>query len=69
MGMTELEKMVKWCILDAAYINGKHLSDCKGPVTKTVTYNNNKVTVNTSITNEDIDSYYAEKNVSTVCYA
>ena len=51
MDMKKLEALVKWCIFDAARINGTIVS--YGEVTKEVTYNGTPTKVTTTVTEED----------------
>lgn len=68
MGLTvtkaELVKLVKFCILDSAVINGNPIQDCIGTVTKDITYNGKSTTIETTINEADITRYFSEKSYS-----
>lgn len=64
MGSTYLVNLVKFCILDAAVINGKPLEDLIGTVAKNVTYNGVSTTIETTIESADISLYYNEKSAN-----
>lgn len=62
--MASLVDLVKWCVLDTAFINGKPVEDCLGNVSKSINYNGIKQQVETYITKDDIASYGRSKNIS-----
>lgn len=64
----QLCELVKYCILDAAIINGLSPEDCLGSVSEKVTYNSVSIVVDTEITPSDIEDFY-EKKASMSQYA
>lgn len=57
----DLEELVKYCVLDAATINGNDIDSCIGRVSEEVKYNDVTIIVNTEITSDDINAYHALK--------
>lgn len=64
----KLCELVKYCILDAAIINGISPEACLGSVSEKVTYNNVSIIVDTEITAYDIKAFL-EKKASMSQYA
>lgn len=57
----QLEEMVKYCIIDAAIINGLSPEDALGSVSEKVMYNNVSIIVDVDITTSDIEAYFKKK--------
>ena len=64
-----LEEMVKFFELEKAHMNNLPLTDCIGEISRPVTYGSTTITVDTEITEKDIQDYNYCKNPVVYCFA